>query len=160
MTGCHDRFGGRRGVSIQITILKVLAGHPGGCLAVADLTRCVSFFISSGKDWTAQMKRLTARAPDIDIFRDLMVERSDRAWQITERGRQFLASLEAPLLIVSGDTNTQEAAEPGENPSSPLLRLVVDNDRPLSIRLMLAGLPADLNQRLNFRPRQPSTSTR
>ena len=35
-------------MSFQTTVLKVLAGHPGGCLSVADLRRAVAILISSG----------------------------------------------------------------------------------------------------------------
>jgi len=39
-------------VSFQITVLKVLAGHPEGRASLAELTRYVSILISSGPDWT------------------------------------------------------------------------------------------------------------
>ena len=38
-------------VSFQITVLKVLAGHPEGRACVGDLTRYVSILMSSGSDW-------------------------------------------------------------------------------------------------------------
>jgi hypothetical protein len=57
-------------VSFQITVLKVLAGHPEGRASIADLTRYVSILISSGTDWTNRTKRLAARAPKLDIFAD------------------------------------------------------------------------------------------
>src|SRR3954463_13647739 len=85
------------GVSFQITILKVLAGHPGGRLSVPDLTRCVSILISSGPDWTNRTKRLAARAPGLDIFSQLFVLRDSAGWQITEAGRAFLVAIEAPF---------------------------------------------------------------
>src|SRR5258707_3498267 len=53
-------------MSFQITILKVLAGHPGGRASLADLRRAVAILISSGTDWTNRTKRLAARAPDLD----------------------------------------------------------------------------------------------
>jgi hypothetical protein len=120
-------------VSFQITILKVLAGHPEGRASVAELTRFVSILMSSGSDWTDRMRRLTARAPKLEIFADGFVRRDDRVWWITDRGRQFLASLEAPITA-----NTEEqvqTSEPSERvriaPSQvqPPLRLVVDNTR-------------------------------
>ena len=79
-------------MSFQITVLKVLAGHPGGRLSVADLTRCVSILISSGSDWTNRTKRLAARAPGLDIFSQLLVLRDSAGSQITEAGRAFLVS--------------------------------------------------------------------
>ena len=86
-------------MSFQITVLKVLAGHPEGRASIADLTRYVSILISSGTDWTNRTKRLAARAPKLDIFADLLVLRDVNGWHITEGGRQFLASLEAPLAF-------------------------------------------------------------
>lgn len=55
-------------MSFQITVLKVLAGHPDGRASVTELTRYVSVFMSSGSDWTDRMRRLAARAPKLDIF--------------------------------------------------------------------------------------------
>ena len=120
-------------MSFQITILKVLAGHPEGRASVAELTRFVSILMSSGSDWTDRMRRLTARAPKLEIFADGFVRRDDRVWCITDRGRQFVASLEAPITA-----NTEEQVQtsgPSERVSiapsqvQPPLRLVVDNTR-------------------------------
>jgi hypothetical protein len=118
-------------VSFQITVLKVLAGHPEGRASLADLTRCVSILISSGTDWTNRTKRLAARAPKFDIFADSFVLRDDRGWQITEGGRQFLASLEAPLPIAAEPVQAPEAnmAKQPRSPALPKLRLVVNNDK-------------------------------
>ena len=120
-------------MSFQITILKVLAGHPEGRAALADLTRYVSILISSGADWTNRTKRLAARAPKLDIFGDSFVLRDDNGWQITDSGRQFLTSLEAPLPIGSEPAQGAEAAMTKEPPARalPPLRLVVDNEKPL-----------------------------
>jgi hypothetical protein len=109
-------------VSFQITVLKVLVGHPQGRASLADLTRYVSLLISSGSDWTNRTKRLAARAPNLDIFGDSFVLRDDNGWHITEAGRQFLASLE------------QERSEAMVSTAPPLperspLRLVVSNGR-------------------------------
>jgi hypothetical protein len=90
-----------------------------------------SILISSGTDWTNRTKRLAARAPKLDIFADSFVLRDHNGWHITEGGRQFLTSLEAPLPIVA------EAAQPPEadmtkqprSPAQPTLRLVVNNDK-------------------------------
>jgi hypothetical protein len=53
------------GMSFQITILKVLAGHPGGRASLADVKRAMAILITSGSDWTDRTKRLAARAPDL-----------------------------------------------------------------------------------------------
>jgi hypothetical protein len=118
-------------VSFQITVLKVLAGHPEGRASLADLTRYVSILISSGTDWTNRTKRLAARAPKLDIFADSLVLRDERGWQITESGRKFLASLEAPLSIGSESAQAPETATTKEpqSPAPPPLRLVVNNEK-------------------------------
>jgi hypothetical protein len=118
-------------VSFQITVLKVLAGHPEGRASIADLTRYVSILISSGTDWTNRTKRLAARAPKLDIFGDSFVLRDDNGWQITEGGRQFLASLEAPLPIATEPVQAPQAdsTKQPRSPALPRLRLVVNNDK-------------------------------
>jgi hypothetical protein len=119
-------------VSFQITVLKVLAGHPEGRATLADLTRYVSVLISSGSDWTNRAKCLAARAPKLDIFRDSLVLRDDHGWQITEGGRQFLASLETRAPIVSEHERAPKAdAAAAIAPAlstPPSLRLFVNND--------------------------------
>ena len=120
-------------MSFQITILKVLAGHPDGRASVAELTRYVSILMSSGSDWTDRMRRLAGRAPKLEIFADAFVLRDDRGWRITDSGRQFLASLEAPIPshaeeqgLPPGPSVTVVTA-PG--PAQPTIRLVIDNTR-------------------------------
>jgi hypothetical protein len=76
-------------VSFQITVLKVLAGHPEGRASIADLTRYVSILISSGTDWTNRTKRLAARAPKLDIFADSFVLRDVNGWHITREAGNF-----------------------------------------------------------------------
>jgi hypothetical protein len=105
-----------RAMSFQITILKVLAGHPGGRLSLGDLRRAVGILISSGRDWTNRTNRLAARAPGLDIFSQAFVLRDDAGWQITDAGRAFLTSVETPMPIVAGD----EAVAPLTSvPTSP-----------------------------------------
>jgi hypothetical protein len=118
-------------VSFQITVLKVLAGHPEGSASIADLTRYVSILISSGPDWTNRTKRMAARAHKLDIFADSFVLRDDNGWHITEGGRQFLASLEAPLPIVAPPVQAPEAdmTKQPRSPALPKLRLVVNNEK-------------------------------
>jgi hypothetical protein len=85
-----------RGVSFQITVLKVLAGHPDGHASLADLKHYVAVLTCSGADWSQRMKRLAARAPQLDIFSRGYVLREPSGWQITEQGREFLTVIEAP----------------------------------------------------------------
>jgi hypothetical protein len=85
-----------RCVSFQITILKVLAGSPDGRLPLVDLRHDVALLMTSGRDWTDRMKRIAARAPDLDIFSQAFVVRESTGWQITAAGRYFLATVEKP----------------------------------------------------------------
>jgi hypothetical protein len=115
-------------VSFQITVLKVLAGHPGGRASLAELRRAVAILISSGPDWTNRTKRLAARAPRLDIFSQSFVLRDDAGWQITDAGRAFLASVETPIQMTADNEQPQEAvATPA--PASPPIRLVAVNRR-------------------------------
>jgi hypothetical protein len=43
------------------------------------------------------MKRLAARAPELDIFSSCYVLREPNGWLITAKGRDFLISIETPL---------------------------------------------------------------
>jgi hypothetical protein len=119
-------------VSFQITILKVLAGHPEGRVALADLRRAVGILISSGSDWTDRMKRLAARAPDLDIFSQSYVLRDDAGWQITDAGRALLAFLERPVPMTADVDDSPEliVTPPTPMPASAApIRLVVLNRR-------------------------------
>ncbi len=95
-------------MSFQITVLKVLAGHPEGRASLDDLRRAVAILISSGSDWTDRMKRLAGRAPGLDIFTQAFVLRDEAGWQITHTGLAFLAALEAPTQVA---TPIDKAAE-------------------------------------------------
>jgi hypothetical protein len=88
-------------VSFQITVLKVLAGSPGGRLPLAGLRHDVALLISSGRDWTDRTKRIAARAPDLDIFSQAFIVREPTGWQITGAGRDFLATIEKPASPVA-----------------------------------------------------------
>ena len=117
---------GRR-VSFQITVLKVLAGHPEGRASLADLKHYVAVLTCSGADWSQRIKRLAARAPELDIFSSGYVLREPTGWQITAKGREFLISIEAPL------------AEPALPPVALPTPVVSDpTDLPLNV-VQLAG---------------------
>ena len=88
-------------MSFQITVLKVLAGHPEGRAPLRDLSRAVAILISSGSDWTDRTKRLAARAPGLDIFSQSFVRRDDAGWEITDAGRAFLASIERQNTVTA-----------------------------------------------------------
>jgi hypothetical protein len=71
------------------------------------------------------------RAPKLDIFADSLVLRDVNGWHITEGGRRFLASLEAPLPITAGPVQAPEA-DTTKSAASPKLRLVVNNEKRLT----------------------------
>jgi hypothetical protein len=132
----RSSFVAERIVSFQITVLKVLAGHPDGRACVDDLKRDVGILMSCGPEWTSRTKRLAAGAPQLDIFGSAYVLRDDRGWQITDRGRQFLDSLEAQCAACGREERCEAdgaAALTMPTPVQQGLRLVVDNTRtPLS----------------------------
>jgi hypothetical protein len=83
-------------VSLQISILKILAGQPDGSASQAEIKRYLAVLVASGPEWTTRMKRLSACAPHIDIFGQHLVELNNLGWTITDNGRAFLAALELP----------------------------------------------------------------
>jgi hypothetical protein len=83
-------------VSFQVAVLKILAGHPEGRASLAELKHCMAVLTCSGADWSDRMKRLAARAPGLDIFTNGYVLRHPDGWQLTEEGRRFLTTIEAP----------------------------------------------------------------
>src|SRR6478672_12030157 len=112
-------------MNFQITILKVLAGHPGGRASLDDLKRAMAILISSGSDWTNRTKRLAALAPGLDIFSQSFVLRDEEGWQITDRGRAFLASVESPVQRTAENEKPHETiTTPMPSPASPPIRLV------------------------------------
>jgi hypothetical protein len=103
-------------VSFQVTVLKVLAGHPGGTLSVADLKHAVAVLMTSGRDWTDRTKRMLARAPDLDIFSQSLVIRDADGWRITDAGLALLATIERP---VSADAREDEAKQEAVSEQPP-----------------------------------------
>ncbi|MCK1743754.1 hypothetical protein IVA80_23645 [Bradyrhizobium sp. 139] len=88
-------------MSFQVSILKILAGQPEGSASLAVLKDYLAVFYTSGAEWTARMKRLAERAPDLNIFGQGLVAREPGQWIITEKGRAFLALLEQTGLPTS-----------------------------------------------------------
>jgi hypothetical protein len=119
-------------VSFQITVLKVLAGHPDGLASVADLTHYVSILMSSGSDWSNRTKRMAASVPQLDIFGSAFVIRQKDGWQITNAGLQFLAKLEAIRTMPNSEQRSEEEAGAAPLKLVPKLRIVVDNTRSAS----------------------------
>jgi hypothetical protein len=119
-------------MSFQITILKVLAGHPEGRASLADLKRAMAILITSGSDWTDRTKRLAARAPDLDIFSQSFVLRDNAGWQITDAGRAFLDFLQTPIQPTSDDRQVPYVdAFPVPLVTSPLTLVAVNRRRSL-----------------------------
>ncbi|MDA9391734.1 hypothetical protein WN73_14050 [Bradyrhizobium sp. CCBAU 45394] len=95
-------------MSFQLSILKILAGQPEGRASLAVLKDYLAVFYISGPEWTARMKRLAERAPDLNIFGQKLVARESGQWIITEKGRALLGSLEQMAM-----PTTQERALEG-----------------------------------------------
>src|SRR5215213_1085657 len=95
-----------------------------------DLTRCVSILISSGPDWTNRTKRLAARAPGLDIFSQDFVLRDSAGWQITEAGRAFLVSVEAPI----SEQTSEPVAPPMPTLPAPMPAISVKRRPPQRLR--------------------------
>ena len=130
-------------LSFQVTILKALAGHPGGYLSVADLKRAVSILICSGPDWTHRTKCLLARAPGLDIFSQSLVVRDTQGWQITAAGRALLAAIEEPAAsLVTEEVSSVLADQPLFSTSAPLLANPVGRRDRKSRRRRRVGRPA------------------
>ena len=119
-------------MSLQFSILKVLAGQPDGRATVADLNRYITLL--SCPEWTARMKRLSALAPDLDIFGSSYVLRDDAGWQLTEAGYAFIAAVQMPVLAMPAEEITPPeiiviVQAPARQSPAPPLRLVIDNRR-------------------------------
>jgi hypothetical protein len=97
-------------MSFQITILKVLAGHPEGRASLADLKRAMAILITSGS-----------------------VLRDNAGWQITDAGRTFLDFLQTPIQPTSDDRQAPDVtAIPALPPAaSPITLVAVNRRRPL-----------------------------
>ena len=76
------------------------------------------------------MKRLSARAPELDIFSSQFVLRDGAGWQITDAGRAFISMLEAPGATLERDEQSLEnPVELSLPPPAPPLRLIGINVR-------------------------------
>jgi len=55
----------------------------------------MAILATSGRDWADRTKRLAAKAPDLDIWSQGLVERLSGGWKITAKGRAVLDLMEA-----------------------------------------------------------------
>jgi hypothetical protein len=118
-------------VSLQIAILKVLVSHPEGRATIAALNSDLSILNTSGQDWTDRLRRLSARAPDLDIFGQGLILRDSAGWQITPQGRAFLDWLESGAVSANVPV-TEPSPPPPEQP--PLLLVGVARRQRLTRR--------------------------
>jgi hypothetical protein len=118
-----------QGVSIQVTILKVLASHDSGRATTASLKRDIAILATSGPEWNTRMRRLSGRVGTIDILASGHVLWDDDGWQITAEGRDFLRALEA----VTQDNRLAQAGRPEsddvESAERPRAALIVVGHR-------------------------------
>ena len=123
-------------MSLQIAILKVLVSHPEGRATIAALNSDLSILNTSGPDWTNRLKRLAARAPDLDIFGQKLILRDSSGWQITPEGRAFLDWLESGAASANVPV-AEPSPPPPEQP--PLLLVGVPRRQPLMKQRRFAG---------------------
>lgn len=103
-------------MNFQVTVLKILVSYPDGFALMADLKRDMAILATSGRDWAERTRRLGSLVPDLDIFSQALIERTNGGWRITEKGRAVLEFMEArPSLPVP-------AKDPPEysTPAAPL----------------------------------------
>nr|WP_249809327.1 MULTISPECIES: hypothetical protein [unclassified Bradyrhizobium] len=110
----------RAHVSFQLSILKILAGQPGGRAALEVVKLHLAIFYTSGPEWAARMKRIASREPNLDIFGQKLIDREVGYWTITEEGRKVLEALEKlDRCVAQGQTEAQ-ADEPAGDERPPL----------------------------------------
>lgn len=89
-------------MSLQVAIMKVLASYPDGRASVAAMKSDLAILAGAGPAWCMRLKRLAARAPDLDIFCQGLVFRDASGWQLTAAGRDALHEMEAKERAVGG----------------------------------------------------------
>lgn len=99
-------------MSFQLAIMKMLSSYRGGKASIAELKRDLAIVATSGPDWTNRMKRLAARAPDLDAFSQRFLDRDGYGWWITPSGRAFLEELEKPAPPAATEPVVLEVVAP------------------------------------------------
>jgi hypothetical protein len=87
-------------VSLQMSIVKVLSSYQDGRATLDALNADLKILAGSGRDWATRMKRLAARAPDLDIFCQALVIRDAHGWQLTAAGFEFLHRIETGPAVI------------------------------------------------------------
>ena len=99
-----------------IAILKVLAGHPEGRATLDVLKRDLAILSTGGRDWSDRIACWAARADEVRVYSDRLIERDAHGWRITQVGRMLLASLEG---AAAGIPITETPPEPEAAPAPP-----------------------------------------
>lgn len=128
-------------MSFQIGVLKVLSSHPDGRASVDAIKRDLALLAS--REWNAQLRRLAALAPRIDVFSAGLILRTPDAWQITEAGRDVLARLERGETV---------EAPPRPEPEPRLKPEAKPELAPEPAWLSAAPLPRPQRLLLHYRP--------
>jgi hypothetical protein len=100
-------------VSLQVAILKVLVSYPEGRASLDDMKRDLDLLTSSGREWADRLKRLAARAPNLDVFGQKLVTRDANGWAISNSGRELLELIQNPSYHVPV-TEVVAASEPAK----------------------------------------------
>lgn len=82
-------------MSLQVQIMLVLAGHPGGRATLAEMNADLAILAGAGPGWSQRIKRLASNAPSLDIFTEGYVIRDAAGWQITDAGRKALQRMDS-----------------------------------------------------------------
>jgi hypothetical protein len=106
-------------VSLQMAILKVLSCHPEGCATIAALNADLAILNTSGRDWTDRTKRLAACVPELHLFGQRLVVRSDAGWQITATGRAVLLVAEEQSMAIREVRGSLDAPASTPRPANP-----------------------------------------
>jgi hypothetical protein len=89
----------------------------------------LAILAGAGSDWSARLKRLAARLPDLDIFSQGFVLRDAAGWQITTAGLDALRIMElpaslaevpAPIIIAPAPAKLQLVAHEPDSKALPL----------------------------------------
>jgi hypothetical protein len=92
-----DSDQGRRGMSLQIGVMRILASHPDGRATTQSIKSDLN--ILAGQDWSETLQRLGKHAAGLNIFASQLVQLDRDGWEITEAGRAYLDDLEERLAL-------------------------------------------------------------